>query len=66
MLPQIPVNFLELAKRPKSFYWMVAFRSKIHENPELGFEEFEIRILKLSLTRWASLTNTQRAFFLKK
>ena len=45
---------------------MVAFRSKIHENPELGFEEFEIRILKLSLTRWASLTNTQRAFFLKK
>ena len=41
MLPQILVNFLELAKRPKNFYWMVDIRRKIHENPELGFEEFE-------------------------
>ena len=41
MLPQIPVNFLELAKRPKSFYWMVGIRRKIHENLELRFDEFE-------------------------
>ena len=40
-LPQIPVNFLELAKRPEVFDWMVGIRRKIHENPELGFQEFE-------------------------
>ena len=43
MLPQILVNFLELTNIPMSFYWMVGIRSrrKIHENLELGFEEFE-------------------------
>nr|POE58069.1 iaa-amino acid hydrolase ilr1-like 4 [Quercus suber] len=41
VLPQIPVNFLELAKRPDVFDWMVGIRRKIHENPELGFQEFE-------------------------
>jgi len=41
VLPQIPVNFLELAKRPEVFDWMVGIRRKIHENPELGFQEFE-------------------------
>ena len=41
VLPQIPINFHELAKRPKRFYWMVGIRRKMHENPELGFEEFK-------------------------
>ncbi|KAL4652730.1 hypothetical protein ACB092_01G252700 [Castanea dentata] len=41
VLPHIPVNFLDLAKRPEVFDWMVGIRRKIHENPELGFEEFE-------------------------
>ncbi|XP_050270419.1 IAA-amino acid hydrolase ILR1-like 4 isoform X2 [Quercus robur] len=41
VLPQIPVNFLDLAKSPEVFDWMVGIRRKIHENPELGFEEFE-------------------------
>ncbi|GMY36218.1 IAA-amino acid hydrolase ILR1-like 4 isoform X1 [Fagus crenata] len=40
-LAQIPTNFLEFAKRPELFDWMVGIRRKIHENPELGFEEFE-------------------------
>ncbi|RHN76110.1 putative peptidase M20 [Medicago truncatula] len=34
-------NFLELAKEPQVFDWMVDIRRKIHENPELGYEEFE-------------------------
>jgi hypothetical protein len=40
-LAQIPTNFLEFAKRPELFDWVVGIRRKIHENPELGFEEFE-------------------------
>ncbi|XP_041006733.1 IAA-amino acid hydrolase ILR1-like 4 [Juglans microcarpa x Juglans regia] len=38
---QIPVNFLDFAKRPELSDWMVDIRRKIHENPELGFQEFE-------------------------
>ncbi|XP_058743580.1 IAA-amino acid hydrolase ILR1-like 4 [Vicia villosa] len=34
-------NFLDIAKSPEVFDWMVSIRRKIHENPELGFEEFE-------------------------
>ncbi|POO00596.1 Peptidase M [Trema orientale] len=40
-LGQIPVKFLELAQKKELFDWMVGIRRKIHENPELGFEEFE-------------------------
>ncbi|KAL5768693.1 hypothetical protein ACOSP7_015239 [Xanthoceras sorbifolium] len=40
-LAQIPVNFLDLAKKPDVFDWMVGIRRKLHENPELSFEEFE-------------------------
>ncbi|CAK8535878.1 unnamed protein product [Lathyrus sativus] len=34
-------NFLDLAKEPQVFDWMVDIRRKIHENPEVGYEEFE-------------------------
>ncbi|XP_058743575.1 IAA-amino acid hydrolase ILR1-like 4 [Vicia villosa] len=34
-------NFLDIAKSPEVFDWMISIRRKIHENPELGFEEFE-------------------------
>jgi hypothetical protein len=40
-LSGIPKRFLEFAKKPELFDWMVGIRRKIHENPELGFEEFE-------------------------
>ncbi|KAM1508622.1 hypothetical protein ACFX10_017901 [Malus domestica] len=40
-LAQIPVKFLDFAKRQELFDYMVGVRRKIHENPELGFEEFE-------------------------
>ncbi|WVZ24834.1 hypothetical protein V8G54_003378 [Vigna mungo] len=38
---QLPVNFLDAAKKPEVFHYMVRIRRKIHENPELGYEEFE-------------------------
>ncbi|XP_004486800.1 IAA-amino acid hydrolase ILR1-like 4 [Cicer arietinum] len=38
----LPINkFLDLAKNPQVFDWMVDIRRKIHENPEMGYEEFE-------------------------
>ncbi|XP_052488531.1 IAA-amino acid hydrolase ILR1-like 4 isoform X3 [Gossypium raimondii] len=40
-LPQIPLNFLEFSKKPEIMDWMVNIRRKIHENRELGYEEFE-------------------------
>ncbi|KAI3979497.1 hypothetical protein MKX01_001689 [Papaver californicum] len=40
-LSEIPTNFLNYAKKPELVKWMVDVRRKIHENPELGFEEFE-------------------------
>ncbi|XAR53408.1 hypothetical protein NMG60_11021953 [Bertholletia excelsa] len=40
-LGEIPVNFLESARNPGLLDWMVEIRRAIHENPELGFEEFE-------------------------
>ncbi|CAH8320128.1 unnamed protein product [Eruca vesicaria subsp. sativa] len=38
---RFPKKFLELAKSPDVFDRMVRIRRKIHENPELGYEEFE-------------------------
>ncbi|OVA11731.1 Peptidase M20 [Macleaya cordata] len=40
-LAEISINFLNYAKEPELAKWMVDIRRKIHENPELGFEEFE-------------------------
>ncbi|KAI3850804.1 hypothetical protein MKW98_030864 [Papaver atlanticum] len=40
-LSEIPTNFLNYAQKPELAKWMVDVRRKIHENPELGFEEFE-------------------------
>ncbi|XP_027341384.1 IAA-amino acid hydrolase ILR1-like 4 [Abrus precatorius] len=40
-LKEHAAKFLDLAKDPRVFDWMVGIRRKIHENPELGFEEFE-------------------------
>ncbi|CAK9136280.1 unnamed protein product [Ilex paraguariensis] len=40
-LTEIPVKFLDLAKETELLNWMVGIRRAIHENPELGFEEFE-------------------------
>ncbi|GMI77954.1 IAA-ALANINE RESISTANT 3, JASMONIC ACID RESPONSIVE 3 [Hibiscus trionum] len=40
-LPEIPKRFLDFAKRKELADWMVGIRRKIHENPELGYEEFE-------------------------
>ncbi|CAI8608052.1 unnamed protein product [Vicia faba] len=34
-------DFLDIAKSPEVFDWMMSMRRKIHENPELGYEEFE-------------------------
>ncbi|KAK8941790.1 IAA-amino acid hydrolase ILR1-like 1 [Platanthera guangdongensis] len=34
-------EFLQRAKESEFFEWMVGIRRRIHENPELGFEEFE-------------------------
>ncbi|KAI3789765.1 hypothetical protein L2E82_02569 [Cichorium intybus] len=46
--PQISIGgsefskqFLKLAKEDEVFDWMVGIRRRIHENPELGYEEFE-------------------------
>ncbi|XP_051134837.1 IAA-amino acid hydrolase ILR1-like 4 isoform X2 [Andrographis paniculata] len=38
---EIPTSFLNFAKKPEVFDWMVGVRRRIHENPELGYEEFE-------------------------
>lgn len=37
----IPVEFLKFARKPEVLDWMIEIRRKIHENPELGYEEFE-------------------------
>ncbi|KAL3535660.1 hypothetical protein ACH5RR_004121 [Cinchona calisaya] len=38
---EIPMKYLNMAKRPEVFDWMVNIRRAVHETPELGFEEFE-------------------------
>ncbi|CAL9009853.1 unnamed protein product [Prunus brigantina] len=40
-LSEIPFKLLDFAQKPQVFDWMVGIRRKIHENPELGYEEFE-------------------------
>ncbi|KAL6226617.1 hypothetical protein ACLB2K_000578 [Fragaria x ananassa] len=51
-LAQIPVSFLEHAKRPELFDRMVSIRRKIHENPELCYEEFETsKLIRAELDR---------------
>jgi len=34
-------NFLDSAKSPEVYDWMINIRRKIHQNPELGYQEFE-------------------------
>ncbi|KAJ7963135.1 IAA-amino acid hydrolase ILR1-like [Quillaja saponaria] len=38
---EIPTKFLNFAKNLVVYDWMVGIRRKIHENSELGYEEFE-------------------------
>ncbi|KAL8223315.1 hypothetical protein R6Q57_019106 [Mikania cordata] len=38
---EISKDFLKIAKHDDFFDWMVGIRRKIHENPELSYEEFE-------------------------
>lgn len=40
-LSDISARFHKYAKREELFDWMVSIRRKIHENPELGYEEYE-------------------------
>ncbi|XP_047963050.1 IAA-amino acid hydrolase ILR1-like 4 [Salvia hispanica] len=40
-LSEIPQNFLNFAKKAETFDWMVRIRRKIHQNPELAYQEFE-------------------------
>ncbi|KAK9690026.1 hypothetical protein RND81_09G099200 [Saponaria officinalis] len=40
-LEKIPKYFLNHTKRSDFFEWMVKIRRRLHENPEIGFEEFE-------------------------
>ncbi|KAL5573037.1 hypothetical protein UlMin_022634 [Ulmus minor] len=40
-LRQLPLKFLHFAEKQELFDWMVGIRRKLHENPELGFKEFE-------------------------
>ncbi|CAK9328265.1 unnamed protein product [Citrullus colocynthis] len=51
-LSQIPSIFLQHAQHPEVFDWMVDLRRKIHENPELGFQEFETsKLIRAELDR---------------
>lgn len=40
-LTEIPSKFLSLAKKQELVDYMVVIRRTLHENPELGYEEFE-------------------------
>jgi len=40
-LEEIPKYFLNQTQKSELFEWMVGIRRQLHENPELGFEEFE-------------------------
>lgn len=49
---EISKEFLDLAKSPEIFDWMVSIRKKINENPELGYEEFETsKIIRAQLDK---------------
>lgn len=41
IVSEISLNFLNFAKKAEIFDWMISIRRKIHENPELGYEEIE-------------------------
>lgn len=34
-----------MSKQPENVHWLKSLRRKIHENPELAFEEFETSML---------------------
>ncbi|XP_074285768.1 IAA-amino acid hydrolase ILR1-like 4 [Silene latifolia] len=40
-LEEIPKYLLNLTQKSEVYEWMVNIRRRLHENPELGFEEFE-------------------------
>ena len=40
-LSRLTRELLESARDPEFFEWLVRTRRKLHENPELAFEEFE-------------------------
>ncbi|XP_038906100.1 IAA-amino acid hydrolase ILR1-like 3 [Benincasa hispida] len=40
-LSRLTRELLESARKPEFFEWLVRARRKLHENPELSFEEFE-------------------------
>nr|DAD48918.1 TPA_asm: hypothetical protein HUJ06_018855 [Nelumbo nucifera] len=44
-LAEIPLNFLNLARKSELADWMIGIRRKIHENAELRLEEFETSAL---------------------
>ncbi|KAJ6814650.1 IAA-amino acid hydrolase ILR1-like 1 [Iris pallida] len=47
-----PARFLRRAKEPELAEWMVGIRRRIHEKPELGYEEFETsRLVREELGR---------------
>lgn len=49
---EIPKYLLNQTQRPEVFDWMVGIRRKLHENPELGFEEFETsRVIRQELNK---------------
>lgn len=51
-LKEIPKYFLSQTQKPDVFDWMVGIRRKLHENPELGFEEFETsRVIREELDK---------------
>jgi len=51
-LNEIPKYFLNQTQKSDVFDWMVSIRRKLHENPELGFEEFETsRVIREELDK---------------
>ncbi|KAM7274646.1 hypothetical protein ACFE04_016512 [Oxalis oulophora] len=41
VVAQVPKKFIDYALKPEIKDWMIGIRRKIHENPELSFQEFE-------------------------
>lgn len=51
-LEEIPKYFLNQTQKSELSEWMVGIRRKLHENPELGFEEFETsRVIREELDK---------------